>query len=84
GRHIPVSPKKMRETYQQMAKQIPQSLEGPILFIGMAETAVGLGAGIFDEVRDRYPQALYLTSTRHPSADSELFGKFKENHSHAT
>lgn len=46
GRHIPVSPKKMRETYQQMAKQFPQSLEGPILFIGMAETAVGLGAGI--------------------------------------
>ena len=37
GRHIPVSPKKMRETYQQMAKQFPQSLEGPILFIGMAD-----------------------------------------------
>ena len=84
GHHIPVSPKKMRETYQQMAKQFPQSLEGPILFIGMAETAVGLGAGIFDEVRDRYPQALYLTSTRHPIADGELFCKFKENHSHAT
>lgn len=84
GRHIPVSPKKMRETYQKMAKQFPQSLEGPILFIGMAETAVGLGAGIFDEVRDRYPQALYLTSTRHPIAEGELFCKFKENHSHAT
>ncbi len=44
----------------------------------MAETAVGLGAGIFDEVRDRYPQALYLTSTRHPIADGELFCKFKK------
>lgn len=84
GRHIPVSPQKMRETYQRLAKQFPPSLEGPILFIGMAETAVGLGAGIFDEVRSRYQQAIYLTSTRHPVDNGELLCEFKENHSHAT
>lgn len=84
GRHIPVSPKKMRETYQKLASQFPDSLEGPVLFIGMAETAVGLGAGIFDEVRDRFQQAIYLTSTRHPVDKGELLCEFKENHSHAT
>lgn len=84
GRHIPVSPKKMRETYQKLACQFPDSLEGPVLFIGMAETAVGLGAGVFDEVRNRYQQAIYLTSTRHPVDQGELLCEFKENHSHAT
>lgn len=83
GRHIPVSPEKMRETYQTMAMQFPESMEGPVLFVGMAETAVGLGAGIFDEVRTRYPQAIYLTSTRHP-IEGDLLCEFKENHSHAT
>lgn len=84
GRHIPVSPQKMRETYQKIALQFPFSLEGPVLFIGMAETAVGLGAGVFDEVKSRYQQAIYLTSTRHPIEGADLLCEFKENHSHAT
>lgn len=84
GRHIPISPRKMRETYQKIAKQFPAYLEGPTVFIGMAETAVGLGAGVFDEVSTRYPQSVYLTSTRHPIDNATLLCEFKENHSHAT
>lgn len=84
GRHIPVSPKTMRAVYQKVATQFPDALEGPVLFIGMAETAVGLGAGIFDEVRARYNSAVYLTSTRHPIEQADLLCEFKENHSHAT
>ena len=49
----------------------------------MAETAVGLGAGVFDELRHQYGEAVYLTSTRHP-VDGELLCEFKEEHSHAT
>lgn len=83
GRHIPVSPDKMRAVYRQLADQFPPIADGPVLFIGMAETAVGLGAGVFDEVRQRVSEPVYLTSTRHPQ-QGELLCEFKENHSHAT
>ncbi|MCE9991109.1 phosphoribosyltransferase family protein [Enterobacter asburiae] len=83
GRHIPVSPFVMRQAYQQLACQFPATLPGPVLFIGMAETAVGLGAGVFDELRQQYDDSVYLTSTRHP-VDGELLCEFKEEHSHAT
>jgi len=83
GRHIPVAPSVMRRIYRQLASQFPASLPGPALFIGMAETAVGLGAGVFDELRQRHPGSLYLTSTRHP-VEGELLCEFKEEHSHAT
>ena len=83
GRHIPVSPAVMRNAYRQLAQQIPADLPQPVLFIGMAETAVGLGAGVFDEAKAAFTDAVYLTSTRHP-VDGELLCEFKENHSHAT
>ncbi|WP_312179665.1 phosphoribosyltransferase domain-containing protein [Pantoea sp. CTOTU46764] len=83
GRHIPVAPEKMRAVYRQLAEQFPPLSDGPVLFIGMAETAVGLGAGVFDEVRQRVSEAVYLTSTRHPQ-QADLLCEFKENHSHAT
>lgn len=83
GRHIPVSPHVMRSIYRQLAEQIPSIPEGPVLFIGMAETAVGLGAGVFDEVRQRVADPVFLTSTRHP-VDGDLLCEFKEDHSHAT
>lgn len=83
GRHIPVAPSAMRQIYRQLASQFPDDVAGPVLFIGMAETAVGLGAGVFDELREKYPDCVYLTSTRHP-IDGELLCEFKEEHSHAT
>lgn len=83
GRHIPVPPSTMRQVYSRLASQFTASLPGPVLFIGMAETAVGLGAGVFDELRHQYDEAVYLTSTRHP-VDGELLCEFKEEHSHAT
>lgn len=83
GRHIPVSPTIMRSVFRQLSELFPQDLPGPVLFIGMAETAVGLGAGVFDELRERVGDPVYLTSTRHP-VDGELLCEFKEAHSHAT
>ncbi len=83
GRHIPVAPAKMRAVYRQLAEQFPALPPGPTLFIGMAETAVGLGAGVFDEMRHKADEAVYLTSTRHPQ-QADLLCEFKENHSHAT
>nr|WP_312974440.1 phosphoribosyltransferase domain-containing protein [Atlantibacter sp.] len=83
GRHIPVAPGIMRSVYRQLAEQFPTLEAGPVLFIGMAETAVGLGAGVFDELRHQAAEPVYLTSTRHP-VPGELLCEFKENHSHAT
>lgn len=83
GRHIPVPPSVMRRAYKQLASQFSATLPGPVLFIGMAETAVGLGAGVFDELRHQYDEGVYLTSTRHP-VNGELLCEFKEEHSHAT
>ena len=83
GRHIPVAPSIMRSVYRQLAQQFPTLEAGPVLFIGMAETAVGLGAGVFDELRHQAAEPVYLTSTRHP-VPGELLCEFKENHSHAT
>lgn len=83
GRHIPVCPTTMRAIYRQLADRFPAMPAGPVLFIGMAETAVGLGAGVFDEMRQRVSEAVYLTSTRHP-VSGELLCEFKEDHSHAT
>ena len=63
---FPCHPQFMRQAYRQLASQFPSTLTGPVLFIGMAETAVGLGAGVFDEVRHQHRESVYLTSTRHP------------------
>ncbi|MBC8944898.1 MULTISPECIES: phosphoribosyltransferase domain-containing protein [Xenorhabdus] len=83
GRHIPVSPSIMRAVYRQLSEQFPINLSGPVLYIGMAETAVGLAAGVFQETRQNVASSVFLTSTRHP-VEGELLCEFKEDHSHAT
>lgn len=83
GKHMPVSPQKMRDSYDQLAAQLPIDLTGPVLFVGMAETAVGLAAGVYRSYLQRGGQAKLITSTRHPVA-GELLCEFTEDHSHAT
>ena len=55
----------------------------PVLVIGMAETAVGLGAGVHRAYRAGRPDSVYLTSTRHPLG-TRVFARFEEEHSHAS
>lgn len=83
GKHIPVSPAKMRNSYRELSHMLPNDIAGNAVFIGMAETAVGLAAGVFHEAKNKFEQAILLTSTRH-TMDAELLCEFKENHSHAT
>jgi hypothetical protein len=49
----------------------------------MAETAVGLGAGVHQVLQQRYPEAIYVTTTRHPVHGAPLLARFLEEHSHA-
>ncbi|WP_348653863.1 phosphoribosyltransferase domain-containing protein, partial [uncultured Psychrobacter sp.] len=65
GRHIPVAPSTMRDAFTDLANLVPSDLPKPILVIGMAETAVGLSAGVHQALQTRYPNALLLNSTRH-------------------
>ncbi|RMN27346.1 hypothetical protein ALQ62_02814 [Pseudomonas coronafaciens pv. zizaniae] len=83
GRHIPARPSVMLKSFQDLAHKIPADLPGPVLVIGMAETAVGLGAGVHRAYSETRSDALYLVSTRHPTG-TELFARFEEEHSHAS
>ena len=88
GRHIPVAPSTMRSAFTDLADLVPNDLPEPILVIGMAETAVGLSAGVHQAFQTRYPNALLLNSTRHAQHnDSDidaLLTTFSEDHSHAS
>ena len=92
GRHIPVAPSTMRDAFTDLADLVPNDLPEPVLVIGMAETAVGLSAGVHQALQTRYPQALLLNSTRHAQHDESsdangmdaLLTTFCEDHSHAS
>ncbi|MBB3106283.1 hypothetical protein FHS24_000774 [Psychrobacter luti] len=88
GRHIPVAPSTMRHAFTDLANLVPNNLPEPILVIGMAETAVGLSAGVHQALQTRYPNALLLNSTRHAqhddSSNDSLLTTFSEDHSHAS
>ena len=90
GRHIPVAPSIMRHVFTDLASLVPDDLPEPILVIGMAETAVGLSAGVHQALQTRYPNALLLNSTRHAQHNDAkgnshtLLTTFSEDHSHAS
>ncbi len=88
GRHIPVAPSTMRDAFTDLANLVPNNLPEPILVIGMAETAVGLSAGVHQALQTRYPNALLLNSTRHSQHNDDntetLLTTFSEDHSHAS
>ena len=88
GRHIPVAPSIMRGAFTDLANLVPDDLPESILVIGMAETAVGLSAGVHQALQTRYPNALLLNSTRHAQHGSDnnhaLLTTFREDHSHAS
>jgi len=88
GRHIPVAPSTMRHAFTDLANLVPDDLPEPILVIGMAETAVGLSAGVHQALQTRYPSALLLNSTRHTQHNEDntetLLTTFSEDHSHAS
>ena len=73
----------MRHAFTDLAELVPDDLPEPVLVIGMAETAVGLGAGVHQVLQQRYPEAIYVTTTRHPVHGAPLLARFLEEHSHA-
>ncbi len=84
GKHWPVTPKLMRAIHVELAAQVPADLPGPVVFIAMAETAIGLGQGVFEAYKDAHPQreALFLHTSRYHVGDTPII-EFEEAHSHA-
>jgi len=85
GKHYPVKPSKMRDTYNVLAEKVGlHTSNEPTLFLGFAETATGLSAGVFEAWKNFNNQdSLYLHTTRYEFDHKSLF-RFQEEHSHAT
>ena len=83
GKHWPVKPAMMRAIHEQMAGQVPD-VAGPVVFIAMAETAIGLGQGVFEAWLRANPgrEALFIYTTRYHVAEAPII-EFAEAHSHA-
>jgi len=83
GKHYPVRPAAMEAVHRHLAGTVTDA-DGPVVFIGMAETATGLGQGVFEAWRRANPEAeaLYLQTTRYRIEAAPCL-TFEESHSHA-
>jgi hypothetical protein len=84
GKHVPVRPATMSRIHSALAGKL-RNLDGPVLFIALAETAIGLGQGVFESWLniERRDDAVFLHSTRY-RLDRPLACVFREGHSHAS
>ena len=87
AKHLPVAPEVVQDCHERIARRIPAQFgaqPGPVLFIGMAETATGLGQGVFEAWQRLHPgtPALYLHTSRYRAVGAQALA-FEESHSHA-
>lgn len=85
GRHLPASPAIMRRSVRDLAALVPADLPGPVMVIGLAETAVCLGQTLHEEWcrRTGRDDVAFIHSTRQV-IDAPLLCRFEEPHSHAS
>jgi Phosphoribosyl transferase/TRSP domain C terminus to PRTase_2 len=91
GKHIPVSPRIVRETHTALAAGLPNDLRKNTLFIGLAETATALGQGVFEAYREISSREISSRDDLHfrHTTRYKIHGQtgdliFQEPHSHAT
>lgn len=84
GKHVPVTPSRAAATHRDLAAMIPREAVGPVLFVGMAETATGLGWGVYEQWKARTGRedAVYIHTTRYVDRQHRWL-TFHEVHSHA-
>lgn len=82
GKHYPTLPSHVVKSQMDLAALLPE--ENGILFLGLAETAIGLGQGVFEAYLKAYPRskAVFAHTTRHRLGDVPWYSS-KEPHSHA-
>ena len=86
GRHLPAAPEAMRGAMDKLGQKLPVDLSGPVVVLGMAETATALGQGVFGAYlkASGRQDLVYLQSSRQIVDGAELIASFEEGHSHAT
>lgn len=85
GRHLPVRPRIMRRSVRDLAERIPEDLPGPVMVVGLAETAVCLGQSIHEELRRLWGREdVFFTHSTRQRLDRPLLCRFEEPHSHAS
>lgn len=84
GKHYPVRPRRMAETYERLARRL-EGLQGPAYLIALCETATGLGHGIYEAWLHHtgWQDMLFQHTTRY-RLNRPLLLDFQESHSHAT
>ncbi|RZA33679.1 MAG: hypothetical protein EOP92_19620 [Lysobacteraceae bacterium] len=88
GKHWPVRASSMLAIHDRLAATVPAAdgpaAGAPVVFIAMAETAIGLGQGVFEAWLRAHPgrPALFIHTTRYRVGSGELI-EFEEAHSHA-
>lgn len=84
GRHLPAAPAVMRRSVRDLAARVPHDLPGPVMVVGLAETAVCLGQSLHEELRAATGRGdvHFIHSTRQ-RLDRPLLCRFEEPHSHA-
>ncbi len=89
GRHIPSDPLLMHRVHGTLAAKLASTdLPGPVVFMGMAETAICLGQAVHDtyaNLTERQGDTMFLHSTRQILDGDEdgIVAEFSEPHSHA-
>lgn len=87
GKHIPVEPSTMLAAHETLAHGLlPQLDTEPTLFVAMAETATGLGHGVYEACLNTQKKSLpwiFSTTTRY-KVEGHQRVDFTEDHSHAT
>jgi hypothetical protein len=83
GKHWPVKPSVMQALHARMAAHVPAST-CPVVFVAMAETAIGLGQGVFEAWLRANPgrDALFIHTSRYRAGSAPII-EFEEAHSHA-
>ncbi|QLY30957.1 phosphoribosyltransferase domain-containing protein [Nocardia huaxiensis] len=80
GKHLPTDPHRVIEAGNRLGDLVREVVSGPVVVLGFAETATGLGHC----VAARIEAECYLHSTRRDVPTAETLTGFEEGHSHAT
>lgn len=86
GRHIPVTPQRHNAALEALCQALlPKMAEGGFFVMGFAETATGLGLGVFRGLSRSLPGTVgtYLPTTRFPVSGHDVWFSLLEAHSHA-
>jgi len=84
GKHWPVRPRHFQDCCDRLAAKLT-GISEPAVMVAMAETATGLGHGIFESLLNQSPRTdlLFLHGTRYKLSHDPLL-TFDESHSHAS